>query len=164
MDDLPTYVLERAFAAPPALVWQAWTDPALFARWYGPGAETRIVACDLRPGGQTRLEMRWGGMVQYQRFDYREIAPPDHLSFVLVTTDDTWEPARVSHQPDWPQRLMTDVTLTADGTATQMQLTWAPYQASVAEIAMFRSALSSLGKGWGAGMQLLEKVLAELQG
>ena len=33
MDDLPTYVLERAFAAPPALVWQAWTDPALFARW-----------------------------------------------------------------------------------------------------------------------------------
>ena len=29
---------------------------------------------------------------------------------------------------------------------------------------MFCSALSSLGKGWGAGMQLLEQVLAELQG
>ena len=164
MDDLPTYVLERAFAAPPALVWQAWTDPALFARWYGPGAETKIVSCDLRPGGQARLEMRWGGMPQYQRFDYREVSPPKLLSFVLVTTDDAFQPAQVSHQPDWPQRLMTNVTLTADGARTLMRLNWAPHQASAAEIAMFRSALSSLSKGWGAGMQLLEQVLAELQG
>lgn len=164
MDDLPVYVLERDFAAPVALVWQAWTDPALFARWYGPGAETTVVNCDLRPGGRALVEMRWGGNAQYQRFDYREVAAPLHLAFVMVTVDAAGNQAAVAQQLDWPQQLMTDVTLIAGGDKTQMRLTWTPHQGSAAEIAMFRSAMAGLGRGWGAGMQLLDGILAELQG
>lgn len=163
MEDLPTYVLDRDFSAPPALVWQAWTDPALFARWYGPGADTKVLACDLRPGGRALLEMRWGGNAQFQRLDYTEVAFPDRLAFVLVTVDAAWNQTPMAQQPDWPQQLLTDVTLTAEGARTRMRLTWAPHEASDAEIAMFRSALASLGRGWGDGMQLLEQVLAELQ-
>lgn len=163
MEDLPIYVLERDFAAPVALVWQAWTDPALFARWYGPGAETTVVACDLRPGGRALVEMRWGGNAQYQRFDYQVVSPPRHLAFVMVTADASWNNSPVSQQPDWPLQLMTDVTLSADGGNTHMRMTWAPRDASAAEIAMFRSAMAGLGRGWGAGMQLLEQMLAELQ-
>jgi uncharacterized protein YndB with AHSA1/START domain len=164
MDDLPTYVLERDFAAPQTLVWQAWTDPALFSRWYGPGAETRVVACDLRPGGQALVEMRWGGNAQFQRFDYTIVAAPSRLAFVQVTADATWTKAPVAHQPDWPQQLMTDVTLSSNGPTTHMRMTWAPHDCSAAEVAMFRSAMAGLGRGWGAGMQLLDQMLAELQG
>ena len=163
MDDLPTYVLDRTFSAVPALVWLAWTDPTLFARWYGPGAQTKVVQCDLRPGGRALLEMRWGGAAQFQRLDYTVVAPPFRLVFILVTADAAWNRAPVAQQPDWPQQLLTEVALAAEGAGTRMRLTWAPHQASAAEIAMFRSALDSLGRGWGAGMQLLEQLLAELQ-
>ena len=163
MEDLPIYVLERDFAAPPSLVWQAWTDPVLVARWYGPGAETTIHECDLRPGGRALVEMRWGGKAQFQRFDYQVVSPPDRLAFVMVTADADWNKAPVSHQPDWPQQLMTDVSLNAEGAKTRMRLTWVPHDANAAEIDMFRSAIGNLGRGWGAGMQLLEQILAELQ-
>ena len=40
MTDTPEYILDRVFDAPLAMVWKAWTDPELLARWYGPGVET----------------------------------------------------------------------------------------------------------------------------
>jgi hypothetical protein len=42
-------------------------------------------------------------------------------------------------------------------------LTWTPHKASEAEIACFANAIDSPGKGWGAGLELLEALLAELQ-
>ena len=38
-----------------------------------------------------------------------------------------------------------------------------PHEASEAEIACFAAAMEGLDKGWGAGMALLEELLAELQ-
>jgi hypothetical protein len=55
------------------------------------------------------------------------------------------------------------VTLDEDGTQTRMRLTWTPHEASDAEIACFAAAIDGMGKGWNAGMELLAKVLAELQ-
>ena len=75
MTDMPVYTLDRTFDAPPELVWKTWADPALFARWYGPGAETIIHQMDLRAGGQLRLEMRWGEKANFQRGDYSEVSP-----------------------------------------------------------------------------------------
>ena len=46
---MPTYVLEREFDAPRALVWKAWTDPALLPRWYGPRVETIVHRLELNP-------------------------------------------------------------------------------------------------------------------
>ena len=45
------YVVEREFDASREMVWRAWTDPELLARWYGPGVETIIHEFDLKPGG-----------------------------------------------------------------------------------------------------------------
>ena len=44
-----------------------------------------------------------------------------------------------------------------------MRLTWVPHEATAAEIACFAGAVSSIGKGWDAGMKLLAVLLAELQ-
>jgi hypothetical protein len=46
---------------------------------------------------------------------------------------------------------------------TEVRLTWVPHQASEAEIACFAAALAGMDKGWAAGMDLLAKLLAELQ-
>jgi hypothetical protein len=53
--------------------------------------------------------------------------------------------------------------LGADGARTKMLLTWVPHEASEAEIACFAAAIDRMGKGWNAGMELLAKLLAELQ-
>ena len=65
--------------------------------------------------------------------------------------------------PDWPRTLLTTVTFAEDGGRTRLRLTWEPHDASAAEIACFAGALAGLDKGWGAGMELLAELLAELQ-
>ena len=48
-------VMSRTFEAPRALVWQAFTDPELVPRWWGPHGTTTVVeTMDVRPGGQWR--------------------------------------------------------------------------------------------------------------
>ena len=64
---------------------------------------------------------------------------------------------------DWPRILLTTVTLEQAGDQTKLRLTWVPHEASAAEIACFRAAIGGMDRGWAAGMELLKKLLAELQ-
>ncbi|MBA3684075.1 MAG: SRPBCC domain-containing protein [Planctomycetes bacterium] len=52
-------VLERIAAAPPRLVWAAWTRPEHLVHWFTP-APWIVTACeiDLRPGGMFRTILR----------------------------------------------------------------------------------------------------------
>lgn len=52
-------VLERIVDVPPALVWEAWTQPEHIKHWFTP-APWMTVECemDLRPGGAFRFVMR----------------------------------------------------------------------------------------------------------
>jgi len=161
--ELPTYVLERAFDAPRELVWKTWTDPKLLPRWYGPRAETIIHRLDLKPGGLWLLEMKWGGKSNYQRAEYIEVIAPERLVWLHASTDANWNVTASSMMPDWPRLLLTTVTFEPMGAQTRVRLTWVPHHASAAEISCFAAALANLDKGWGAGMQLLGELLAELQ-
>lgn len=161
--DLPTYVLERTFDAPRDLVWRTWTDPALLPRWYGPKAETIVHRLELKPGGLCLLEMKWGGRAMHQRAQYTEVVAPERLVWLHTNTDAHWNVIASPMMADWPRVLLTTVTFEAAGAQTKLRLTWAPHQASAAEIACFAAALANLDKGWGAGMQLLAELLAELQ-
>jgi uncharacterized protein YndB with AHSA1/START domain len=163
MNDLPTYVLERDFDAPRELVWKTWTDPKLLPRWYGPRVETIVHQLELKPGGLWLVEMQWGGNSMYQRVEYTEVTPPARLVWLHSSSDAGWNIIPSPMMPDWPLVLLTTVTFEADGGRTKLRLTWTPHQASAAEIACFAAAINGMGKGWGAGMELLEKLLAELQ-
>ncbi len=163
MSDLPTYVLERKFDAPRDLVWKTWTDPELLSRWYGPRAQTIIHRLELKPGGLLLLEMRWGDKSHYQRAEYIEVDPPDRLAWLHSASDADWNITANPMMTDWPRMLLTTVTFEQDGAQTRLRLTWVPHEASAAEIACFAAALDGLDKGWGAGMELLAELLAELQ-
>jgi uncharacterized protein YndB with AHSA1/START domain len=46
-------VISRVFEAPRELLWNAWTDPAHIASWWGPrGFTAPPCEIDLRPGGE----------------------------------------------------------------------------------------------------------------
>ena len=163
MSDLPTYVLERTFDAPRALVWRTWTEPELLSRWYGPNVETVIHRLDVKPGGLWLNEMRMGEKSHYQRVEYTEVTPPERLVWLHAVSDDDWNVVANPMMPDWPRILLTTVTFEEVGSQTLMRLTWVPHEASEAEMTCFAAALAGMDKGWGAGMRLLEELLAELQ-
>ncbi|UJW85139.1 SRPBCC family protein [Devosia sp. SL43] len=53
--------ITRIIKAPRSAVWDAWTKPEQFAKWWVPEPETcRIVAMDLRPGGAMQTEIAAG--------------------------------------------------------------------------------------------------------
>jgi uncharacterized protein YndB with AHSA1/START domain len=163
MSDPPTYVLERCFKAPRELVWKTWTDPLLLARWYGPRVETIVRALDLTPGGLCLIEMKWGGKSSYQRVAYTEVRPPERLVWLHSSSDANWNIIASPMMADWPRVLLTTVTFEALGEQTKVRLTWVPHEATSAEIACFAAAISGADKGWSAGMELLGKLLDELQ-
>jgi uncharacterized protein YndB with AHSA1/START domain len=163
MTETPIYVLEREFDAPAALVWRAWTEPELLARWYGPGVETIIHQLDVAPGGLWLGEMRWNGNANYQRVEYTEVVAPERLVWLHSMADADWNVIANPMMPDWPRALLTTVTFDEVGGKTKLRLTWEPHEATEAEIACFAAALAGMHKGWAAGMEILAEILAELQ-
>ena len=58
-EKVPMIHIYRDFAATPAQLFRAHTDPELFARWIGPRSiDTRIVEWDCRTGGSWRYVSR----------------------------------------------------------------------------------------------------------
>jgi uncharacterized protein YndB with AHSA1/START domain len=76
-------VMTRVFDAPRALVFEAYTTPALVQRWLGVFGGWEMVVCeiDLRVGGAYRWLWRHRDRHQEMgvRGVYREIAAPDRL-------------------------------------------------------------------------------------
>lgn len=90
-------VVTRIFDAPPSTVYKAWSQPALFQRWWVPKSVPGIslVACDLdvRTGGKYRLEFAAGGtdtMAFYGK--YLEVVPNERI----VWTNDEGEEGAVT--------------------------------------------------------------------
>ncbi len=76
--------IERRFAAPAQVVFEAWTSAELLRRWYPPGADwdTPVAEVDLRVGGRLRLVMRSPDGEEFGGGgEYREITPPTRLVF-----------------------------------------------------------------------------------
>jgi uncharacterized protein YndB with AHSA1/START domain len=60
--EVPVIRITRDFAATPAQLMAAHTDPAVFCRWIGPdGMDTEILTWDPRDGGEWRYVARRGG-------------------------------------------------------------------------------------------------------
>ena len=54
----PSLALKRRFKAPPAQLYQAWTQPEKMIRWWGVTGhdKTPIAETDLRVGGRFRVQ------------------------------------------------------------------------------------------------------------
>jgi len=75
MIDTPRFSITRAFNAPRAKVWDAWTRPEALAQWFGPKVtSSNLLAFDLRPGGEWRGRMDMpDGSAAYSKFVFRDV-------------------------------------------------------------------------------------------
>lgn len=163
MTDLPKYINDRVFNAPRAMVWKAWTEPELLARWYGPGVETIIHEFDLRPGGQWLNEMKWGENSNHSKMAFQEVLPPEKLVWHHASTDADWNVVSNPMMPDWPRMLLTTVTFEDHGATTNVRLIQVPMDATDAEITCFANAMAGMDGGWGKGFSMLDDILQEIQ-
>jgi uncharacterized protein YndB with AHSA1/START domain len=73
----------RVFDAPAHIVFEAWSNPELFAQWWVPksiGANLRSCQMDVRTGGSYRLEFGNDGETTFVFFgNYTDVVPPTRI-------------------------------------------------------------------------------------
>lgn len=133
-------VLTRAFDAPRALVFEAFTSPEHLPHWMlGPDGWT-MTDCevDLRPGGRWRFA--WSGVdgaAMELSGEYREVDPP-----ARIVQTESWG-------GDWPETLNTLVLAEEDGRTTLTQTILYPSPAArdaAAESGMKEGVSLSFGR------------------
>ncbi len=140
--------LSRVFAAPSALVFDAWTKPELLRRWYGPSG-WQLVVCevDLRVGGAWRFVSRQPtGREVGQHGVYRELSAGRRI----VNTE-SWE--------DWnPGEVLVTTTFEEGAAGTKVTTLMCFPTREVRDMLI----QSGMGDGHGEACDRLDEVLSEL--
>jgi uncharacterized protein YndB with AHSA1/START domain len=85
-------VVTRTFNAPAHIVFEAWSNPDLFRRWWVPqSAGLSLLSCemDIRTGGGYRLVFRHPASDEPMAFfgAYQEVTPPTRLVWTNEESD-----------------------------------------------------------------------------
>jgi uncharacterized protein YndB with AHSA1/START domain len=138
-----TVEITRIFQAPREKVFRAWTEPLQLASWFGPSSDYTAVVpqLDLRPGGRYVIEMHHkGGNVHSVGGTYREILPPEKISFTWQ-----WQGNESSVES------VVSVYFRDLGNSTEVRL--------VHELLPSAEEREKHGHGWNGCMEQLEKYL-----
>jgi uncharacterized protein YndB with AHSA1/START domain len=84
-------VIERTFDAPANVVWQMWTRPEYFKKWYGPkGFSVPVAEMDVRVGGKHLFCMATpdGSRKMWSTGEYSEVIPNQRLVYTDSMADE----------------------------------------------------------------------------
>lgn len=134
-------VVTRLFDAPAKLVFEAWSTPAMLARWWGPKDFT-LPSCevDFRPGGAYRMVMRGPDGKDYPFHGrYLEIVPHQRIVFNAV----------IEHLPG--NDVLTTVTFAEEDSKTLLTVRQA--------IPAHKEAARGQMEGWSGSLEKLAAAL-----
>jgi uncharacterized protein YndB with AHSA1/START domain len=161
----PTFTLSRAFDAPRALVFEALSNPAHLARWWGPAGWDWIRGdMDFRPGGQFHycMAMPGGGATMWGKFLYQAIEPPERIVFINAFSDAGGALTRHPMAPTWPLQVMNVLTLEEQDGRTVLTLSGTPHDASAMEQKTFAAGADSMRMGFSGTLDQLAAYLATM--
>jgi len=140
----PSLTLKRRIEAPPAQVFQAWTDPKKLVHWFGPHeclAGSVRAEMDVRPGGRYRISFKTDdGEYHEVGGAYREVVPSSRLVFSWAWHSTPERESRVT------------VTLAKDGDGTMLTL----HQEQFFD----EKARDGHQRGWTGTLEKLERYLS----
>lgn len=144
--------LTRVYDAPRALVFKAWTDPELIARWWGPKMFTNPVCeVDARPGGRLRIVMRAPDGNDYpMRGVFKEVVAPERLVFTNIAVDAQDQPIIEG---------LTTVLFAEEGGKTRVTV----QTRGTAKVDYARQYLQGMEMGWSQSLEKLAELLLELR-
>jgi uncharacterized protein YndB with AHSA1/START domain len=138
-------VIERTFEAAVDLIWQMWTDPEQFKKWYGPkGFTVPVAEMELRVGGKRLVCMEMqkpdGSMKMCTTGEYTEIVLNERLVYTESPADEHGNvvpPSAMAMPEGYPMTTEVTVLLEDLGGRTKMIMTHAGVPAD-----------SGAGGGW----------------
>ena len=146
--------VSRTFEAPLELLWQAWTEPEHFKKWYGPKNFTApMCEINLEVGGRHFWSMKSpDGMEMFYIGTYKEISPMDRLVYTDSMSDadgNVISPAAMGMPEGSPKTM--DVTVSFD---------FADGQTTVTVSHVSSGPEDRAGTGWEQAFEKLANVLA----
>lgn len=150
-------VIERIFNAPVDLIWQLWTDPEQFKKWYGPNGFTVPVAeLEMRVGGKRLVCMQApdGSMKIWTIGEFIEVRPKERLVYTESPADENGKlvsPTAMGMPEGYPVHSEVTVELEDLGKRTKMVLTHTGIPAE-----------SGAGEGWEGAFNKLDKHIESL--
>jgi len=129
-------IVERIFDVPVDLVWQMWTQPEHFKKWYGPqGFTVPVAEMDVRVGGKHLFCMASpdGTMKMWSTGEYSEVVPNERLVYTDSMADENGNvvsPSAMGMPEDYPVTTEVTVLLEDLGGRTKMVMTHAGVPAS----------------------------------
>ena len=143
----------RHFNAPVAKVWQAWTDPALLEKWWGPKPWTAVTkSMDFKAGGLWLYKMTGpDGNGQWCRVDIHTVNAPNGFTSTATFCDEDGN--KVTSFPDghWNTQFFAD----GNGTRVEAELSFDKLADLEQLVAM------GFEQGFTMGLNQLEELLAE---
>ena len=126
-------VIERIFEAPVGLIWQLWTEPEQFQKWYGPqGMAIPVANMNVRVGGKRLICMEMQtpdrSMKMWFTGEYVEVVPNERLVYTDSMADENgnvMSPSAMGMPDGHPETTEVIVELEDLGGRTKMVMTHA---------------------------------------
>lgn len=151
-------VIERIFDISADHIWQMWTDPEQFKKWYGPqGFRVSVADMDLHVGGKRLICMASpdGSMKMWTTGEFVEIEPNQRLVYTESPADEDGNlvsPAAMGMPEGYPATTEVTVVLEDLGGRTKMVMTHAGIPAD-----------SPGASGWNQAFDKLENYIKTFQ-
>jgi uncharacterized protein YndB with AHSA1/START domain len=167
MADKKQVIIDRVFKAPVERVWQAWTDPELVKKWWGPeGFTAPSVKSDLRVGGKYVYAMHGAAGTEFDKDMYSggefvEIVPNQKLVVTDYFCDEAGNKVAPSEAgmpiADFPEESTVTVLFAdqGDGT-TKLSIVYAEPETDAQWEAMLKSGMN---EGWQSSLNKFEAVV-----
>jgi len=166
MADEKGVVIERVFDAPRNLVWQAWTDPEMVKKWWGPkDFWAPVVKIDLKVGGKYIFAMHGPAGSEfdkdmYSAGEYKEIVDSEKLVVTDYFSDENGnkvDPKEYGMQGDFPSEQEVTVRFEDAGEGkTKLSI---EYPKPETEEQMKAMLASGMKEGWSTSLDKLAEAL-----
>ncbi len=144
-----TVTITRVYDAPRELVWKAWTDAAMMAKWFGPRGFGATCELDIRVGGALRIVMHGPDGNDYpMKGVFREVKPPERLVFSNIAVDNNGN-----------HLLEGETTVIFEEQGGKTKLTLKAYAKGMVPIAP--QMLAGMEAGWSQSFDKLVELLAK---
>ncbi len=158
--------IERVFDAPREKVWQAWTQPELIKKWWGPeGFTAPSIKLDLRVGGKYTFAMHGPAGSEWDRDMYssgiyKEIIPNEKIVSTDYFSDENGnmiKPSDEGQDKNFPTEMTVTITFEDAGYGkTKLTIFYPKAENEEQFQAMLKSGMK---EGWSSSLDKLADIL-----
>jgi uncharacterized protein YndB with AHSA1/START domain len=158
------FYINRTFEAPIAKIFEMWSRPEHLSKWLPPsGMEMKVIEGSIKSSHSLRFKMFNGDMALYGIMKFQEVSPVHRIVYTQQFTDENGNVERFPGLNDWPETLLTTVSLTEESeNQTRVTVkTEAMGDITTAELQAFINERSGMTQGWTGSFDKLEELILE---